>query len=265
MGPILTCRDPAVSAIFAHTADRVRELLAEGANPNTTDQAAMSPSSFWSRMLALLRFRHEPPQKAGIPALELASQGSNPEMVRTLVEAGASLLVNSNSARDGETNPLLAAVSNPLLVAAEFPDISLTQLLLQKGCDVRGAAGADALSVAARNCNVPVLKLLLEHGADPNATPSIGEFPLAAVVESPEPSAAAVKLLLQYHADPNCPLRDISFGRGGPLKLAALLAEGPSKSLGAPGYPRSPHVYGEILRILKAHGARLHAGRPSPY
>ena len=58
-----------------------------------------------------------------------------------------------------------------LLVAASHGDVKLVAELLAKGANVNAdnGHGVTALWYAADQANVPLVKLLLEHKADPNA------------------------------------------------------------------------------------------------
>jgi ankyrin repeat protein len=101
---------------------------------------------------------------------------------------------------------LLARGANPNLQATKNPDVTSV------GRKRLSEAGATPFWVAAQTLDLPYMKLLLEHGANPLTANSTGDTPLLAasglVIEkpgespgSPEEAAAAVKLLLELGAD----------------------------------------------------------------
>jgi ankyrin repeat protein len=101
---------------------------------------------------------------------------------------------------------LLARGANPNLQATKNPDVTSV------GRKRLSEDGATPFWVAAQTLDLPYMKLLLEHGANPLTANSTGDTPLLAasglVIEkpgespgSPEEAAAAVKLLLELGAD----------------------------------------------------------------
>jgi uncharacterized protein len=101
---------------------------------------------------------------------------------------------------------LLARGANPNLQATKNPDVTTV------GRKRLSEDGATPFWVAAQTLDLPYMRLLLEHGANPLIANSTGDTPLLAasglVIEkpgespgSPEEAAAAVKLLLDLGAD----------------------------------------------------------------
>jgi hypothetical protein len=90
-------------------------------------------------------------------ALHLAILKGHPDAAALLIEAGAN--VNSED------------YDSPLRTAATTSDLATAQLLIAAGADVNRAdpEGRTPLMWAANRASEPIVKLLLEHGADPNA------------------------------------------------------------------------------------------------
>jgi len=89
-----------------------------------------------------------------------------------------------------------------IINAAYRGDLKTMQEILAAGVDkdVRDALGATALHEAMLQPNVSVVKLLLDHGFDPNAKATRnGYTPLHFAVAAN--NVAAARLLLQYGAD----------------------------------------------------------------
>ncbi|OQU95360.1 Ankyrin repeat-containing protein [Cladophialophora immunda] len=79
---------------------------------------------------------------------------------------------------------------------------SMTSLLegLSIDCNSKNHAGESALMLAARHCNVPILRMLLEHGAELEIADEKGRTPLHHAVKSGMPEA--VEFLLMTGANP---------------------------------------------------------------
>ena len=166
--------------------DAVKRLLAAGVDVNT----AMLPKSKGNRT-----------PRNGTSALQLAVESGHFELALTLVQNGA----NPNDQRSGFT-PLhaLSWVRKPDRGENEKGDPSprgsgrLTSLdfvreIVQAGADVntrlnKGSSGRAVLSkrgatpflLAAKTCDIPFMKLLLELGADPTIPNAEGCMPIMA-------------------------------------------------------------------------------------
>lgn len=124
--------------------DYVKELINEGANPNTCDNTGMS-------------------------ALAIASQDGHLDVVRYLLDHGADVNAHSKGKVTDRT-ALMAAASND-----GHPEI--VRLLVERGANVntRGELGWTALIWAAREGDIESVKFLLSKGADPNVKASDGK------------------------------------------------------------------------------------------
>jgi ankyrin repeat protein len=91
-----------------------------------------------------------------------------------------------------------------VIIAAYRGDEKMVREILAAGpdTDIRDALGATALHAAMYQSNLTVVKLLLDHGFDPNAQDTRhGHTPLhIAVIAN---NTAAARLLIQYQADRN--------------------------------------------------------------
>src|SRR5439155_17012621 len=97
-------------------------------------------------------------EEGGFTPLLIAARSDDAASAALLVAAGA----NVNEAAPSGTTPLV--------VAAHSGHGAVAGLLLEKGADPRAAgAGYTALHAAVLRGDVPLVKALLAHGADPNA------------------------------------------------------------------------------------------------
>lgn len=97
-----------------------------------------------------------------------------------------------------------------LMLAAEYGNDDAVNYLIESGCDVgrRSGAGYTALTYAAIAHEHSSLKLLLEHGADPNLLDAKGAAALHQMISaSPASTESLVRrtiaFLLEHGADPN--------------------------------------------------------------
>jgi ankyrin len=91
----------------------------------------------------------------------------------------------------------------------------MARMLVARGADVN-LSGGKLINTAAANNNLPVARLLLEHGGNPNVTDSFCGSPLH--IASMRGCDEMIELLLKHQADPN--IRDTK-GRT-PLMIAAI-------------------------------------------
>jgi ankyrin repeat protein len=147
--------------------------------------------------------------KAGVPVNARDARGNTPltaaalnddaDVLELLLDAGA------------ELNATNGAGANALMRAATFKE--KTRLLLARGADVkaRSRLGNTALLLAAREPgNSGAVKLLLDGGADPNATNVLGATALMAAAAAGD--ADSVLLLIDAGADVNAKPEMDAFG-----------------------------------------------------
>jgi len=201
---------PLVYAARAGSVDAARVLLEAGADVNQVTRYG------WSPLLA-------------------ATQNRNYRMGKFLIERGADV----NIANKGGWTPLYLATDNRNLEGGDYPTrapdmdhLEYIELLLEAGADPNvqliestetrtvftnqwlDEDGATAFLRASQSGDVAVMKLLLEHGADPHLYTKLGVTPLAVAagigwVEgvtsewSTEQTVEAVKMLLELGLDPD--------------------------------------------------------------
>ena len=162
------------AAIEAHDLDRLAVLLAEGSDPNV----AKPTSPHWSplheaineledggsieALVLLLRYGAHVEGGGEDTPLLVALYRAQPHAVSLLLAAGAQTNVRGP---EGDT---------PLRVAVERGDHVTAATLLRCGAqatinDVGAPTGTSALGIAAMRLDVPMIELLLQAGADPDA------------------------------------------------------------------------------------------------
>jgi len=176
--------------------DKVREILAKGANVNTRDRhkdswtynqtplhvAAHEGHTYVARLLlehgAVVNAR----DKYGFTPLYYAAGGGHIDIVSILLEHGADV-----NARDKSGN-------TPLHYVAMLGKAVVAKLLLEFGADVnaRDEEGWTPLHSAAWRGNADVARLLLEHGADPSIRDKEGKTPLDVAREEGREEVARV-------------------------------------------------------------------------
>ena len=171
----------------------------------------------------------------GWSPLLAATQNQNYQMGKFLISQGADV----NIANKGGWAPLYLATDNRNMEGGDYPtrsadmdSLQYIKLLLDSGANPNARMiessetrtvftnqwldenGATAFLRASQSGDVPLMKMLLEYGADPHINTQLGVTPLAAAagigwVEgvttewSTEQTVEAVKLLLELGIDPN--------------------------------------------------------------
>jgi ankyrin repeat protein len=179
------------AANYGHV-ECVRALLDKGASADVVH----GTPGFEYRGYTTAVFYSTPLQAACWGAVEQRTWGSSTiseEMVRMLLEAGA------------DPNVAGARWFHPLNLAAYRGHDAIVCLLLEHGADAsaRGPVwGDNALQAAAIRNSIPIARLLLEHGAEVDGS---GALQAACGARYPyEGNFEMVKLLLDHGADPNC-------------------------------------------------------------
>ena len=154
--------------------------------------AAMNRDDQTVRSLLKLHADVSAPQEDGTTALHWAARWNDVEMADLLIAAGANIKTRN---RFGATPLSLACINGgagiigSLLKAGEDPNAVVSDV------------GDTALMLAARTGKPDALKVLLEHGADPNKTNNEGQTAL--MWAAAEKNAAAIKTLIDHGADVN--------------------------------------------------------------
>src|SRR5262245_31246155 len=91
--------------------------------------------------------------------------------------------------------------TTPVMYAALYGDAESVRVLLEHGADPNGRNDANATALMYAVDDAAKTQLLLDHGADPNAVSDEGQTPLLIAVTRPG-AAPVVKLLLAHGAKP---------------------------------------------------------------
>jgi len=177
--------DELFDAIDKHDSKRIAALLSAGADPNAASThppkwrplgAAIEELEFGGAIeIVRLLLEHgadvnAPYVESKLTPLHAAMFTEDIEVIRLLLEAGA----DPNALTDEDRSPLRFAVEQ------DAPEIAA--LFLRYGADATinesgGFCGYTALGLAAHKLNGPMIKLLIDAGADPEACDSDGRSP----------------------------------------------------------------------------------------
>jgi ankyrin repeat protein len=180
--------------------------------------------------------------------------------------AGVRQMLDDSPSRISETRP---SGRRPLSAAVEFGHDDIARLLLESGAEPRweepDAPSGTSVHLASRMGNLAMVKLLLEHGADPNEAIDSAASPIAfattpelrALIESHggEPIQDDEEVVKSLLADPNDTGIGMAFTMSAarPDMLARLLGAGlrmPAIHTCCQGYL----LKADALRTLLAHG-----------
>jgi len=173
------------TALAFEDADKLRELLKRGADPNKPEQLSqMTPlmaAETAELVKILLQAGADPNQRDRIGrtalhhAVKMREAGS---IVRLLGKAGAD--VNARAKDIGECTPLLTAVEHYFEDKDREETAVAIRILIHLGADVDAAdsSGRTALARAAEANQADLVRLLIELGADPKRRLVDGKTPL---------------------------------------------------------------------------------------
>jgi ankyrin repeat protein len=245
--------DTALSlAVLNGRLEIARLLLENGANPKVETNDGSTPLHFVSQA------KHNSQEEGVGIARLLLERGANVnarkknkntplhaaafkgrlEIVRLLLDHGA----NANAENHESSETALHVVSRGEYDSQE-DGVGISRLLLERGVDInaQNTHCDTALSLAALNGRLEIVRLLLEHSANPNVENEWGSTPLHLVSQikhkTQERGVGIARLLLERGADVNARTKN----KFTPLHLTALY-----------GKP-------EIAQLLLDHGANANA------
>ena len=238
--------DTIFEAIRRNDADSVRAFLRAGADPNgREDIPARTMADYLGRRFtpetAWVNRRAATPLLAALYTIEHPRQNSaeiqvkphpNLAVIRALLEHGADV-----NAMDDTYIP-------PLSYAVRAGDVEIVDLMARHSGKLNEQhAWGSSLTEAASMGRTKMMRYLLDHGADVNATNGAGETALMDTVRyARQPDC--VRLLLERHSHVNA--KD----RSG--KTALWYAQNPHQQLSSKQTQHLP----EIITMLKAAGAK---------
>jgi len=182
-----------------HLKDQAKDLLKAGAADSLAD------AQF--KIARLYGFASWPKLKEHVDSLEEIGQ------LKLAIDANDLDRVKSLMTRNPELHraPLGYNKNGPLTWVAECrvpweapspTRLAMAQWMIEKGSDVHQAGDGPLMRAALVGMRIPMMELLVAHGADVNAEWN-GYFPIIfAPCETVEP--AAIKWLLEHGANPNC-------------------------------------------------------------
>jgi ankyrin repeat protein len=198
---------PITIAARRRAGDIVQLLRTAGATPSIVTWIYLG-----ERPRVEKELRRDPEQvrlrdEAGSPILHHAVESLRPELVRLLLEQGASV---HDTDEGGET--ALHRIAD-LRLAPPDQTAVIASLLLDQGAavDARNWSEVTPLHQAVRARNLAAVRVLLERGADPNSRDKRGSTPLRRAVSGTGASLTAgtgalmaplTRLLLEHGADP---------------------------------------------------------------
>ena len=182
-----------------HLKDQAKDLLKTGA------AASISDAQF--KIARLYGFASWPKLKAHVESLEEIGQLKQAIDTNDIVRVKALMTRNpalhSASLGYGEDGPLTWVAECRVPWEPPSPArIAIAEWMIARGSDVHQGGDGPLMRAALNGYRIPMMELLVSHGADVNALWH-GHFPIIfAPCESIDP--AALKWLLDHGADPNC-------------------------------------------------------------
>jgi ankyrin repeat protein len=266
---------PLALACTNRNAAIVDRLLKAGANPNTSSSSGETPlmtcAYTGSPEAVKLLMAHGADVNAretakGQTALMWAAAEGHSDIVKALVENGADVRARTMVTRhlvcfrvqcgkDAATETVERGAFTPLLFAARRGDVESVRILLAAGTDIEGRAadGYSPLLLASHSDHLPLVRFLLEQGANPNAT-GVGYTALHTAILRGD--VAVVQALLAAGGDPNAritkpaPMERFSYGW---MVLPEAVVGG------TPFFLAAKYLEIDIMHALLAAGADPHA------
>lgn len=230
-------------AVDAHDGDRVRTLMTNPALQPAVERLH-GPGS-WSKLKAYLA-EFLGIDKGDVAELKQAIGNGDLERVKTLMTRNPAL----------HHAPIGYGRSGPLTCVAEFSaedgrtnaePLAMAKWMIENGSDVHQGGDGPLMRAALSSQRIPMMELLVAHGADVNAEWH-GEYPIIfAACEAVDP--AALKWLLDHGANPNCDRPDRAH-RGTALDYV----------IGS--YVRSPQLSACIDALISAGGTTRYSVGP---
>lgn len=182
-----------------HLKDEARDLLRTGVAATRADALFRVARRYGFSSWPKLKARVESLTEVG--ELKLAIDANDLERVKTMMRRNPAL----------HQAPLGYGKSGPLTWVAECRvpwepptpvRLEMARWMLENGSDVHQGGDGPLMRAALRGDRVPMMELLVEHGADVNAEWA-GYFPIIfAPCETVQP--VAIRWLLEHGANPNC-------------------------------------------------------------
>jgi ankyrin repeat protein len=141
---------------------------------------------------------------SGVSPIISGAASGDLETVRLLLDAGAKA-DDFPKSKDPRATDIAAGLRTPLMWAAYYNDVPMVRLLLEHGADPnKSTYFGSPLSHACWNDGFEAAELLIDHGANVNARDAVAGFtPLHWAAGSETAGHHLVKLLLGSGADPN--------------------------------------------------------------
>ena len=266
--------------------DRIKRLIARGADVNVRMKAGLFPDTWGAtplhlaarrdRVLVVEELIHAGADKdaadeLGFTPLHAALRDGADAAAQVLIGAQAKVRSNTNEGRSGYA---LENCGQPLRTSLQHASITTVRLMLDAGADPRSDIGDDAMAYADGPDRLAKLRLLLERGLSVEGSSRMGRPLHLAAADN---DAAAIAFLLDHGADIE------AWGAGyqfTPLLMAAytgsndavktLLERGANakvgtESFGSPVYAAAFSGKRETVRLLLSMnlGIDLQAGRAS--
>lgn len=223
-----------------HLKDQAKDLLKAGDAKSLADAQFRIAQSYGYASWPKLKAHVESLKDVG--RLKEAIDANDFDQVKAMMTAHPALHEAPIGRKDNGPLALVAESRNPGPPPSER--LAMAKWMIENGSDVHRGGDAPLMRASIKGDRVPMMALLVEHGADVNAECG-GDYPIIwAPCETIDPDA--MRWLLDNGADPNCPKR----GR----RTTAL-----DYLIGA--YARSANL-GACIDLLRSAGGRTRYDLP---